>query len=49
MTVFFDPNDPNLQQKLEALRPTPGYCILGYRRLNSDEGWTPTPVGTKNP
>jgi len=28
MTLFFDPADPTLRAGLEALRPTPGYCIL---------------------
>jgi hypothetical protein len=28
MTLFFDPNDPNLRAKIDALHPTPGYCIL---------------------
>jgi class 3 adenylate cyclase len=28
MTLFFDPNDPNLRAKIEALVPTPGYCVL---------------------
>ena len=28
MTLFFDPSDPDLRAKMDALKPTPGYCIL---------------------
>ena len=28
MTLLFDPDDPQLRAKLNALAPTPGYCVL---------------------
>ena len=28
MALFFDPADPQLKQKVQNLRPTPGYCVF---------------------
>jgi class 3 adenylate cyclase len=28
MALYFDPSDPQLKQKVQDLRPTPGYCVF---------------------